>query len=402
MQSNQLSYDRFKLVMGPAILLGIITNLYIAFLIIILSAEKAIYSPVLGSLIFVTCYLLLRYNKISAKLSFLIVAYTVSIEVIVHSIFLGWNGGFYYFIILLPTVFLLNTNWKTWMSIFFFSSIALITASLKLYSSFHPSIYQLKSETLEYISLINLTGSASVIIVIMFYFSRTISDKDKALIQANTELELQNKEIFEQHKHLQLLIKEIHHRVKNNLQIISSLMSLQERSVKDKDVIAVLNESKRRVEAIALIHQKLYQNENEYQVDFKSYLEEIMSSQRLINQDVQCDVKSDEIMLDLDTAVPLGLIISEMITNALKHAFSNSDLPTLIIELHALNHGYEIIVLDNGVGLPVDFNMNETTSLGFEIIVALADQIDAEINHSNNPGAQFSIKFKNKTQLNPL
>lgn len=398
MQSNQLSYDRFKLVMGPAILLGIITNLYITFLLIVLSAEKAISSPVLGSLIFVTCYLLLHYNKISAKLSFLIVAYTVSIEVIVHSIFLGWNGGFYYFIILLPTVFLLNTNWKTWMSIFFFSSIALITASLKLYSSFHPSIYPLKSETLEYINLINLTGSASVIIVIMFYFSRTISDKDKALIHANTELELQNKEILEQHKHLQLLIKEIHHRVKNNLQIISSLMSLQERSVKDKDVIAVLNESKRRVEAIALIHQKLYQNENEYQVDFKSYLEEIMSSQRLINQDVQCDVKSDEIMLDLDTAVPLGLIISEMITNALKHAFHKIEKPELTVYLKQNENNCELIVEDNGIGLPEDFDIKNNDSLGFEIITALADQIDATIEYRNNPGAVFLIQF-NKTEI---
>ena len=96
----------------------------------------------------------------------------------------------------------------------------------------------------------------------MIYYSRTISSKDAILIQVNNELESQNNEIFKQHKHLQLLIKEIHHRVKNNLQIISSLMSLQERSVVDKEVIAILNESKRRVEAIALIHQKLYQNED--------------------------------------------------------------------------------------------------------------------------------------------
>ncbi|MEJ6616827.1 MAG: sensor histidine kinase [Crocinitomicaceae bacterium] len=300
---------------------------------------------------------------------------------------------------LLPTVFILNATWKTWMLIFFNCTIILLTSALKIYLSNYSEIHPLDASSLEYISLINLTGTGTVLILIMVYFSRTISFKDNALIQVNAELEIQNKEIFEQYKHLQLLMKEMHHRVKNNLQIISSLMSLQERSVKDKDVIAVLNESKRRVEAIALIHQKLYQNENEYQVDFKSYLEEIMSNQQLINKKVRCKVKSEGIMLDLDTAVPLGIIISEMITNAHKHAYKNIEKPTLITTLSRVDDNYQIIIRDNGIGLPKDFNIYETKSLGFEIITALADQIEANIEFSNSPGAQFSIKFKNRTSI---
>jgi two-component sensor histidine kinase len=398
-QSKQLSYDRFNLVMQLSIVLGSLTNLYIIILLIYLDASSVIISPIVSTLIFISSFLLLKFNKINSKICCLIIAYTIAIEIVIHSCFLGWNSGFYYFMFLLPTVFILNATWKTWMLIFFNCTIILLTTALKIYLSNYSEIHPLDDTSLEYISLINLTGTGAVLILIMVYFSRTISFKDKAIIKVNAELEIQNKEIFEQYKHLQLLMKEIHHRVKNNLQIISSLMSLQERSVKDKDVIAVLNESKRRVEAIALIHQKLYQNENEYQVDFKSYLEEIMNNQQLINKKVRCKVKSEEIMLDLDTAVPLGLIISEMITNALKHAYNNIEKPTLTTTLSRIEDDYQIIIRDNGVGLPKDFNMYQTTSLGFEIITALADQIDANIEFSNSPGAQFSIKFKNKTSL---
>ncbi len=399
MQSKPLSYDRFNLVIQLSIVLGSLTNLYIIILLIYIDASSVIISPIAGTLIFIFSFSLLKFNKINAKICYLIIAYTIAIEIVIHSCFLGWNSGFYYFMFLLPTVFILNATWKTWMLIFFNCTIILLTSALKIYLSNYSEIHPLDASSLEYISLINLTGTGTVLILIMVYFSRTISFKDKALIQVNAELEIQNKEIFEQYKHLQLLMKEMHHRVKNNLQIISSLMSLQERSVKDKDVIAVLNESKRRVEAIALIHQKLYQNENEYQVDFKSYLEEIMSNQQLINKKVRCKVKSEGIMLDLDTAVPLGIIISEMITNAHKHAYKNIEKPTLITTLSRVDDNYQIIIRDNGIGLPKDFNMYETKSLGFEIITALADQIEANIEFSNSPGAQFSIKFKNKTSI---
>lgn len=399
MQSKPLSYDRFNLVIQLSIVLGSLTNLYIIILLIYIDASSVIISPIAGTLIFIFSFSLLKFNKINAKICYLIIAYTIAIEIVIHSCFLGWNSGFYYFMFLLPTVFILNATWKTWMLIFFNCTIILLTTALKIYLSNYSEIHPLDASSLEYISLINLTGTGTVLILIMVYFSRTISFKDNALIQVNAELEIQNKEIFEQYKHLQLLMKEMHHRVKNNLQIISSLMSLQERSVKDKDVIAVLNESKRRVEAIALIHQKLYQNENEYQVDFKSYLEEIMSNQQLINKKVRCKVKSEGIMLDLDTAVPLGIIISEMITNAHKHAYKNIEKPTLITTLSRVDDNYQIIIRDNGIGLPKDFNMYETKSLGFEIITALADQIEANIEFSNSPGAQFSIKFKNKTSI---
>ena len=384
--------------MIPAIFMGILTNIYIGSLLTFLEIYQALFSPIIGTLIFITCYFLLQKKSISSKLCLIIVAYTVLVEVAIHSYYMGWNTGFYYFIFLLPTVFLLNTTWKIWTIVSFNLSVVIVAVLLRYYLFGHPGIISIDSNLIAYINLFNISSTGSIVIIIMIYFSRTANQKDQALIEANNELELQNKEIFDQHKNLQLLIKEIHHRVKNNLQIISSLMSLQERAVADKEVIAVLNESKRRVEAIALIHQKLYQDENMYQVDFESYLEEIMSSQQVMNTRIKCLVKSEKIMLDLDTAVPLGLIISELITNAIKHAFKIVEKPELIVTLHRKEDFCELIVEDNGSGLPLDFDINTTISLGFEIIVALADQIDASIEYKNNPGAQFSIKF-NKTKI---
>ncbi len=171
-------------------------------------------------------------------------------------------------------------------------------------------------------------------------------------------------------------------------------MSLQSRAVEDTEVAEVLNESKRRVEAIALIHQKLYQEDKINQVDFKSYLEDFMNSQQLMATHLKCKVDSEETTLNLDIAVPLGLIISELITNIVKHAFDGVVNPELSVKLKSVAEGYELVVKDNGVGLPKGFDLMNSGSLVTEIITALTEQISAEITYYNNNGAEFKILFQ--------
>jgi two-component sensor histidine kinase len=388
--------ERFKLAMIPATLMGVFTNGYILVILLVVKANEAIYAPLIGTLVFLLSFFLLKKSLLKAKLVFLITAYTVVVEVCVHTHFLGWESGFFYFMFLLPIVFLLNSSWKAWMVILFNASIVVITAVLRYKYHTAGGAHYVSPETLESINFLNVGTTGLVVIVIMVYFSRTISVKDDALIEANLELERRNKEISEQHEHQKILIKEIHHRVKNNLQIISSLMSLQQRSLEDEEVLEVLNESKRRVEAIALIHQKLYQDEKVNRVNFNSYLDELMESQQVMNPMVKCTLDADEAVLSLDIAVPLGLIVSEMITNSIKHAFHQTENPELKITLSRNGDEYELLVQDNGVGLPLDFNLNEPTSLGTEIIVALTDQIDAKIEYSNDHGAKFQIHFQDQ------
>ena len=170
---------------------------------------------------------------------------------------------------------------------------------------------------------------------------------------------------------------------------------MQRRTIEDEKIVEILNESSRRIDAIALIHQKLYQDEKFDKVDFKSYLKELMENQQAMNSDLKCVLSSEEIILSLDTAVPLGIIISEMITNSIKHAFDGIENPELNVSILSSGNDYELIVKDNGVGLSEDFDLNNPKSLGMEIISALTHQIGARIEYSNSNGAIFSIFFRN-------
>ncbi len=386
-------HDRFKLAMFPSLITGLLTNTYIISLLIVFNATHVLWSPIIGSLVFVFCYFLLRSDRMTSKLAFLLTCYTIAIEIAVHTHVLGWDCGFFYFIFLLPMVFLLNTTWKRWMIGFFNGSILLIFLWLRYTYYGDSGTHPFPEDWVANLNFLNALAVGSVVLVILIFFSRTIYSKDEAIIAANSELERQNKEILDQHDHLQILLKEVHHRVKNNLQIISSLMSLQARTVKDEAIVGILNESRRRVEAIALIHQKLYQGDHANQVNFKSYLDELMKSQHEMHPHVEYFVETDEVVLILDTAVPLGLIVSEMITNSIKHGFYETQEPKINVSLSQIESGYKLIVSDNGCGLDSDFDLKKPLSLGTEIIVALVDQIDATISHSNDSGAEFIIIF---------
>ena len=388
------NHTRYKSAMIPALLTGIVTNIYISSIFVYIGAYIAIISPMIGLFVFVICFFLLKSDKIQAKEAFLIGGYIVAIEVSIHTYFIGWNTGCFYFLFLLPTVFLLNTNWKIWITIVFNGSIITLFVLLRNIFQDGYSLYPVDPNTEAIINFMNITGTGLIIIVVMIYFSRTINKKDEALVIVNEALEKQNKEIFSQHQYQQILLKEIHHRVKNNLQIISSLLSLQSNAIDNKDVSQVLDESRRRIEAIALIHEKLYQGDKIDRVDFKSYLMEIMRSQQKINSNLKCEVTSSEVAFKLDIAVPLGLIISEMIVNSVKHAFKGIENPELKVELNNNNQTIELIVQDNGIGLPESFSLEQPVSLGTEIIQALTDQIEAEIKYENDNGAKFTIVFQ--------
>ena len=290
-------------------------------------------------------------------------------------------------------MFILDSSWIWSTTITFLTSILIAAVALAWLSIGKEGLYVIGELWTDIVYASNLLVVAVVVIVVMFFFSRTLNSQDEALRQANSDLADQNKEISEQHQKLQVLVKEIHHRVKNNLQIISSLMSLQKSTVDDERLIQVLNESKMRVEAIALIHQKLYQDDKVNYVDFHSYLEELLEMQKRLGNQVDCELQASSAILNLDVAVPLGLVLSELITNAMKHGLKDKENPKLKVLLEEDHGHYHLRVKDNGVGLPDDFTLDNPTSFGSEIIVALTNQIDAEITYKNEEGACFDINF---------
>ncbi len=201
-------------------------------------------------------------------------------------------------------------------------------------------------------------------------------------------------------KEKEMLLKEIHHRVKNNLQIISSLLALQEDYVKeDPTAVNVLQESRNRVLSMAMIHEMLYQSEDLSHINFSDYLRSMLSNlfhTYGVENIIKNEINVDEVYLNVETSVPLGLIISELVSNSLKYAFPEvKDKNEIYIKMYRLNGEFEIAIGDNGVGLPrnIDFKNTEST-LGLRLVNSLVDQLDGSIELEKSQGTEFKIRFK--------
>jgi PAS domain S-box-containing protein len=198
-------------------------------------------------------------------------------------------------------------------------------------------------------------------------------------------------------KEKEVLLKEIHHRVKNNLQVISSLINLQSAQIYDKDVLKFFNQTKNRIRSMALIHEKLYQSKNLSKVDFGEYVKELLDyindtykfeSKIIINIDVV------NVYLSIDTAISLGLIINEIASNSFKYAFHGRPTGELSISLIPENETkLKLTVKDNGIGFPKEIDFSNTTSLGLQLVNILVAQLKGEISLNRNEGTEFNIIF---------
>ncbi len=197
----------------------------------------------------------------------------------------------------------------------------------------------------------------------------------------------------------EILIKEIHHRVKNNLQIISSLLNLQSMNIEDQEVRDIFMQSKNRIHTMAMVHEKLYRSDNYAEIDFREYLvslvDELIASQSDYSTRITKEIRAEKILLTVDNAIPCALIVNELVTNALKHAFTGIDEGKLTITLQQSSEGdITLEVADNGVGMTEDFNYEETDTLGLNIIKALALQLRGEMTYSSENGSRFTLVFK--------
>jgi two-component sensor histidine kinase len=194
------------------------------------------------------------------------------------------------------------------------------------------------------------------------------------------------------------LLKEIHHRVKNNLQVIASLLRLQGRYLKDQEARAMFEESQNRVHSISLVHEKLYRAGDLARIDFHDYLltltKGLMDGWQGAGFPVEVRVEALGVQLGVDTAIPCGLIVTELFTNALKHAFPNAASGSIRVAVAALPGGsLELTVEDNGIGLPENLDFRRSGTLGLELVGSLARQLGAKIEIARSPGAQFRIHF---------
>ncbi|MCP4441149.1 MAG: tetratricopeptide repeat protein [Aureispira sp.] len=250
----------------------------------------------------------------------------------------------------------------------------------------------LQSRQQSYIILL-VTGVAVAILflvlIYLFYLQKNKSNKE--LVAKNTIISKQNEE-------KEVLLKEIHHRVKNNLQIISSLLDLQNKGIEDLKASAAIEDGQSRIKSMALIHHKLYQNENIVSINFREYTQQLLTQilgMATNISPIQIINIPENIEFDIDTAIPLGLILNELLTNACKYAFTGKDTDKIEISLSKISmDNYQLKVQDNGAGLPEDFNFKKSRSLGLRLVRRLSKQLFGSASHQNNNGAQFIITFK--------
>lgn len=204
----------------------------------------------------------------------------------------------------------------------------------------------------------------------------------------------------------EMLLKEIHHRVKNNMQIIFSLLNLQSRHVKDKNVLSILKESQNRVRSMGLIHEKLYQSKDLARIELSDYVRKLVSglfhSYGVNSNVIRLKMDIGDVFLDVNTAIPCGLIINELVSNSLKHAFPKSKAWIMKAKSRGeidislspdKNNKFTLIVGDNGIGLPKDLDFKSTDSLGLQLVNTLVEQLEGTITLDRKNGTSFTITF---------
>ena len=205
-------------------------------------------------------------------------------------------------------------------------------------------------------------------------------------------------QIRESLREKEVLLQEIHHRVKNNLQVISSLLDLQSQHIEEQATLELFRESCNRIRAMALVHEALYKFKDFAKINFAEYIENLVSylfpAYGVNVENINLELNLDEVTLKLDTAIPCGLIINELVSNALKHAFPNKAKGIIYIDLHfGEDKYYTLTIRDNGIGLPCNWEVKAVNSLGLKLVEILAKQLEGTLQVNSHFGTEFSLRF---------
>ena len=316
---------------------------------------------------------------------------TTNIEVLIFSGYLGFNSGIYLYLFAAPLLVYLLFDFNQTKTIWFYLSTYVITFFLIFFNDktgfFTP--IELKPDILKIIYACNFLCAFFMCFILVLYFA---TNNYNFILKLTGQRDLLQKNLKER----ELLLSEIHHRVKNNLAVVSALLELQTSYVDDEKLKSVIIESKNRIKSIALLHEKLYQNKILEKIDIKEYTNELVNyvKQTFNYQDKTIEVilDIDPIRLNMDMALPLSLIINELVTNSYKHAFKNQDQGTIKMSILQRDDKMHFSYEDNGQAEQPNKKEN-ISQFGLTLIEALAFQLDP--GHTmNNKGYNFEIAVK--------
>jgi two-component sensor histidine kinase len=251
---------------------------------------------------------------------------------------------------------------------------------------------------------------AGLLAVAVFFMPLVLTIYSFRMYVARTRAQVEELEKnIEERKHAQeqlsaslgekvVLLQEIHHRVKNNLQIISALLSLQSEHIKDAETLQMFQESRNRVRSMALVHEKLYESEDLSRIDFGQYIQNLarylQSTYAVDPSIIKLRIETEEVFLGIDTAVPAGLIVNELFSNSLKHAFPDGREGEICVQFRSIGNGQLVLkTIDNGVGLPQGRDLRDGSSLGLQLVDALVRQIEGRMEMEGNGGTTFTVTF---------
>lgn len=259
------------------------------------------------------------------------------------------------------------------------------------------NVLRLNTKQNQFLTSLSFSLFFLVLLAGLFINHRVKLKKNKELGIKNIEIQEKREELKKTLLEKEVLLKEVHHRVKNNLQMISSLLRLQANEMGDKNVKRVIEESINRISSMSLIHQKIYLKENFKSIELKPYFESLISevskSFSIHNKEIKLKTDISEINLSINNAVPIGLIVNELVSNSFKYAFEGKTNGEIYVKIGKTDSIVKIIVRDNGVGLPNTYDQKSEVSFGITLINLLVEQMEGVIRTYNNNGASFEISF---------
>jgi len=379
--------SRFKFTIYIIGKLGFAIHFFLIFFFWIINVkEMAVYNIFSSAFFAIMLYLIKK--EVSVKLVFFLTCFEVVLHAYLGTYYIGSECNFIFFIFILPSVFLLNPKWKVWESTLFFLSIVLFYLLNIFLFIDHEAIYKLNESLLFHIGISLILIVVFMIFLVVFYYSKLVATNDKTLRKLNKELTKKNEE-------KQLIIKEIHHRIKNNLQVVISLLRLQASKVEDENVVNMFKNTQKRIFSMALLHENLLQeydlelvNANEH---FKYLVENLINSYA-VDKEIALEIDIENIDLGMQTLTPLGLIINEVITNSLKHAFNETKQGKIRISMKKLQgKKHEIQIADNGSGY---VNKGKSNGIGTRLVSILVKQLNGTLELLEHQGTSYKIAFE--------
>jgi two-component sensor histidine kinase len=369
---------------------------------------KDLYVPLISILFAMVIFVLaIVFNHFKWHLlSAILLLFNTNYCVAFFSIYLGFNSGIHLYLFTSPLIVLSLFHGKSKRIIFISMITYLINFLILIFIEKYGNIsfVHLEKTELDFLYMMNFVFAMIILITLALYFLLNNQKINYLLLAKNHDMakEIAVRQTAEKFaktalKEKELLLGEIHHRVKNNLAIISALINLQIGNLKDEESKIIFEETKDRIYSMALIHNQLYQNKSFAQIEFAQYITNFCSylvKSYQTNPNIEIIENTNTVFLDIKTAIPCALILNELITNAFKHAFKEQEVGKIEIELEIIGGQILFCVSDTGVGM--ESKQLQSTSMGMSLITSLVEQIDGKLDYQNQNGSKFLISFSNQ------